>query len=443
SEQREACLILERLSQQSVNGQVIRNQKVGLEKTLAPIRMDTVSTVKKILRLVRDEKVEAKTELQQWLEKTMEINYDRYSSYLYSQSPESALNISEIKPVYSEQSKLVDGREVLRANFDAALTNDPRVVAFGEDVGRIGDVNQAFAGLQKKHGELRVMDTGIRESAIIGEGIGLAMRGLKPIAEIQYLDYLIYAIQTLSDDLSTLQYRTKGGQKAPLIIRTRGHRLEGVWHSGSPMGMILGSLRGIYVLVPRDMTRAAGFYNTMLRSDDPALIIECLNGYRLKERMPDNIGEFTIPLGIPEVIREGTDVTVVTYGSMCRLVMEAAEQLKEFGISCEVLDVQTLLPFDSEFRILESVKKTNRVVFADEDVPGGATAFMLNHFIEKQKGYYFLDSPPATISAKEHRPAYSSDGDYFSKPNIEEIFDRIYDLMSEVDPNQYPDLYLS
>jgi len=443
SEQREACLIMERLSQQSVNGQLIGNLKVGLEKTLAPIRMDTIGTVKKALRLVRKEKVEAKTELQQWLEKTMELNYDRYSSYLYSQSPESALNISEIKPVYSEQSKLVDGREVLRANFDAALTNDPRVVAFGEDVGRIGDVNQAFAGLQKKHGELRVMDTGIRESAIIGEGIGLAMRGLKPIAEIQYLDYLIYAIQTLSDDLSTLQYRTKGGQKAPLIIRTRGHRLEGVWHSGSPMGMILGSLRGIYVLVPRDMTRAAGFYNTMLRSDDPALIIECLNGYRLKERMPDNIGEFTIPLGIPEVIREGTDVTVVTYGSMCRLVMEAAEQLGETGISCEVLDVQTLLPFDSEFRILESVKKTNRVVFADEDVPGGATAFMLNHFIEKQKGYYFLDSPPATISAKEHRPAYSSDGDYFSKPSVDEIFDRIYDLMSEVDPKQYPDMYLS
>jgi 2-oxoisovalerate dehydrogenase E1 component len=351
------------------------------------------------------------------------------------------LKVPVVPAIYSDQSRLLDGRELLQACFDAALARDPLVLAFGEDVGKIGDVNQGFAGLQQKYGELRVTDTGIRECTIIGQGIGAALRGLRPIAEIQYLDYFIYALQTLSDDLACLQYRTKGGQKAPLIIRTRGHRLEGVWHAGSPIGMILHSLRGIYVLVPRDMTQAAGFYNTMLQSDDPALIIECLNGYRLKERLPDNISDFTVPLGIPEILKEGGDVTIVTYGSMCRIVMEAAEDLEKAGISCEVIDAQTLLPFDIHHSILDSVKKTNRIVFADEDVPGGATAFMLQHVLEEQGAYAFIDSKPLTITGKEHRPAYASDGDYFSKPSSEEVFDKVYALMQEADPNKFPELY--
>jgi 2-oxoisovalerate dehydrogenase E1 component len=351
------------------------------------------------------------------------------------------LHVKEIKPVYSDSSSLIDGREVLHACFNAALDRDPKVLAFGEDVGKIGDVNQAFVGLQDKYSEWRVTDTGIRECTIIGQGIGLALRGLRPIAEIQYLDYFIYALQILSDDLACLQYRTKGGQKAPLIIRTRGHRLEGVWHAGSPIGMILHSLRGIYLLVPRDMTQAAGFYNTMLQSDDPALIIECLNGYRLKERLPDNVAEFTVPLGIPEIIRAGDDVTIVTYGSMCRIVMEAANELAKAGISCEIIDAQSLLPFDIHHSILESIKKTNRVVFADEDVPGGATAFMMQKVLEEQGAYQFIDSKPLTITAKEHRPAYGSDGDYFSKPNSEEVYDKIYNLMNETEPLQFPPLY--
>ncbi|HYC86550.1 MAG TPA: transketolase C-terminal domain-containing protein, partial [Chryseosolibacter sp.] len=346
-----------------------------------------------------------------------------------------------IDPVFSDSSSIVDGREVLQHCFDAALERDPRVLAFGEDVGKIGDVNQGFAGLQQKHGELRVTDTSIRECTIIGQGIGLAIRGLRPIAEIQYLDYFIYAIQTLSDDLATLRYRTKGGQKAPLIVRTRGHRLEGVWHAGSPIGMILHSLRGIYLLVPRNMTQASGFYNTMLRSDDPAIIIECLNGYRLKERMPDNIGEFTIPLGVPEVLREGTDLTIVTYGAMCRVVMEAAASLDKVGISVEVIDVQTLLPFDIHHTIVDSLRKTNRVIFADEDVPGGATSYMMQQVLEVQDGYRYLDSKPVTISAKEHRPAYASDGDYFTKPNTEDVFETVYGIMGEMDPAKFPPLF--
>ena len=336
---------------------------------------------------------------------------------------------------------MVDGREVLQACFDAALASDPRVFAIGEDVGKIGDVNQAFAGLQDKYGQLRVTDTGIREATIIGQGIGAALRGLRPITEIQYLDYLLYAIQILSDDLASLQYRTAGGQKAPLIIRTRGHRLEGVWHSGSPMGMILSSIRGVHVLVPRNMTQAAGFYNTMLKADEPALIIECLNGYRLKERIPNNVGEFTLPLGVPEVLKEGTDMTIVTYGSMCRIVMQAAEELEEIGISVEVIDVQTLLPFDVHHSIVDSIKKTNRVIFADEDVPGGASAYMMQKVVEEQGAYFHLDSQPVTIAAKAHRPAYASDGDYFSKPSVETVFDTAYALMNEVDPVKFPDLY--
>jgi 2-oxoisovalerate dehydrogenase E1 component len=412
-----------------------------LAKAINPTRLETMRAAKKAARLLVNEDVEARAEMIQWLRNAEVDNIDRYSSHMVSVSDESALNVKGVEAVYTETSPLVDGREVLQACFDAALSRDPRVLAFGEDVGRIGDVNQGFAGLQAKHGELRVTDTGIRECTIVGQGIGTAMRGLKPIAEIQYLDYFIYALPTLSDDLACLYYRTKGGQKAPLIVRTRGHRLEGVWHAGSQIGMLLHSLRGIYIISPRNMTQAAGFYNTMLKSDDPAVIIECLNGYRLKERLPANIGEFTVPVGVPEILKEGNDVTVVTYGSMCRVVMEAAEALQPFGISCEVIDVQTLLPFDIHSSILESIKKTNRVVFADEDVPGGATSFMLQQVLENQNAYQYLDSKPLTITAKEHRPAYASDGDYFSKPNPEDVFEKIYNLMVEVYPSKFSPLY--
>ena len=412
-----------------------------LESAVNPIRMDAVRSIKKCLRIVRSETGNGKEALQNLLKRIEDEAYERYSSHLHSESEYAALKVPVVPAEFDDNTSLVDGREVLQACFDAALTNNPKVFAFGEDVGKIGDVNQAFAGLQDKHGELRVTDTGIRECTIIGQAIGAALRGLRPIAEIQYLDYLLYAIQILSDDVACLQYRTKGGQKTPLIVRTRGHRLEGIWHSGSPIGMILHSLRGMNVLVPRDMTQAAGMYNTMLQSDEPALIIECLNGYRLKERIPTNIGEFTVPLGQPEVIRSGEDVTIVTYGSMCRIVNEAANQLKDIGVSCEVIDVQTLLPFDVNHTIVESIKKTNRVVFADEDVPGGASAYMMQKVIEEQEAYKYLDSQPITIAAKAHRPAYASDGDYFSKPNVEEVFDKIYELMSEADPASFPDIY--
>lgn len=415
--------------------------KRELEKTINPTRLEAMKAAKKSLRLLRGQASEVRDKIIQWVERTAAENLERFSSHLHSESEWSALKVEVIKPVYSENSSLVDGREILQACFRAALERDPRVLAFGEDVGRIGDVNQGFAGLQEKYSDLRVTDTGIRECTILGQGIGLALRGLRPIAEIQYLDYLLYAIQIMSDDLACLQYRTKGGQKAPLIIRTRGHRLEGVWHAGSPISLVLGSIRGIYVLTPRDMTQAAGFYNTMLKSDDPALLIECLNGYRMKEKLPDNIGEFTVPLGVPELIRRGEDVTIVTYGSMCRVVMEAAHDLEKLGISCEVIDVQTLLPFDIHHSIVESVKKTNRVVFADEDVPGGATSFMMQKVLEEQAAYQYLDSKPLTITGKEHRPAYGSDGDYFSKPNPEEIVDTIYAMMQETYPEKFKSIY--
>lgn len=423
------------------NAAAVADLKNELSTAINPTRLDTMRTARRLLRALRDAPDAAKAELVEWLRAAEADNYNRYSSHLYSASDEAAINVPEVPAVYSDHSPIVDGREVLQACFDAALTRDPRVLAFGEDVGRIGDVNQGFAGLQAKHGELRVTDTGIRECTIVGQGIGAALRGLRPIAEIQYLDYFIYALPTLSDDLACLQYRTRGGQKAPLIVRTRGHRLEGVWHAGSQVGMLLNSLRGIYIITPRNMTQAAGFYNTMLRSDDAAVIIECLNGYRLKERIPDNIGEFTVPLGVPEVLREGDDITVVTYGSMCRVVMEAASDLERDGISCEVIDVQTLLPFDRHHRIMESIRKTNRVIFADEDVPGGATAFMLQQVLEVQGAYGYLDSKPATITAKEHRPAYASDGDYFTKPNAEEVYEAIYAVMAEADPDRFPPLY--
>lgn len=415
--------------------------KEHLEKTINSERLDSVKAAKKAARVLAGKNSEMRNELCQWLKDSGADNFERYNSYVHSQSEWSALKVNPVSAEYSEDSPVLDGREILQACFEAALSKDPLILAFGEDVGKIGDVNQGFAGLQEKFGKLRVTDTGIRECTIIGQGIGLALRGLRPIAEIQYLDYLLYAIQILSDDLANLQYRTKGGQKAPLIVRTRGHRLEGIWHAGSPIGMILNSLRGIYVLVPRNMTQAAGFYNTMLQSDDPCLIIECLNGYRLKEKLPTNIGEFKLALGIPEILKEGSDVTIVTYGSMCRIVLEAANDLEAAGISCEVIDAQTLLPFDINHMISDSVKKTNRVVFADEDIPGGATAFMMQQVLEEQKAYSFLDSAPLTITAKEHRPPYASDGDYFSKPNPEGVFEKVYEMMRESKPDRFPALY--
>lgn len=437
----EALRLLDGLANASEHITQIATITEELRKTLNPIRSDAVRAVRKALRYVRDERNQAKRELVEWLEQVQGENAERYNSYLYSQSEESALQVEEVKPEFDENSPVVDGREVLQACFDAILSRDPRVFAIGEDVGFIGDVNQAFAGLQEKHGELRVTDTGIRECTIVGQGIGAALRGLRPITEIQYLDYLLYAIQILSDDVACLQYRTKGGQKAPLIVRTRGHRLEGIWHSGSPIGMILHSIRGMHVLVPRNMTQAAGFYNTLLNSDEPALVIECLNGYRLKERIPNNIGEFTVPLGKPEILREGTDITIVTYGSMCRIVMEAARQLEEFGISAEVIDVQTLLPFDVDHMISDSIRKTNRVLFADEDVPGGATAFMMQQVVDEQGAWRWLDSKPQCLSAHAHRPPYGSDGDYFSKPNTEDVFEAVYEILHEADSKTFPAIY--
>ncbi len=414
----------------------------SLAKKLNPIRSDAIAAVKRCLRYLREEGGNpVRNRLIQWLQRVEEENSERYNSHLHSESSEATVLVKEIKPEYAPDSPLIDGREILKICFDAIFERDPRVFAIGEDVGRIGDVNQGMAGLQAKFGEIRITDTGIRECTIIGQGIGTALRGLRPIAEIQYLDYLLYALQILSDDLASLQYRTKGGQKAPVIIRTRGHRLEGVWHSGSPMGMILNSLRGIHVLVPRNMTQAAGFYNTLLKSDEPALLVECLNAYRLKERMPSNISEFCLPLGVPEIIREGSDLTIVTYGPLCRITLEAARQLEEFGISCEIIDVQTLLPFDIHHVIAKSIKKTNRVLFTDEDVPGGASAFMMQQVLEVQGAYRWLDSLPRTLTAKAHRPAYTSDGDYFSKPNAEQVFDVVYSMMQEVDPDQFKPLY--
>lgn len=412
-----------------------------LQKTINPIRKDVISTVRKALVQLRTEPLVLRQPLLDWYQSQLDKNYDRYSSHLYSENDHSALKVKNVQPQVDDKSPLVDGREVLQAFFDKTLEKDPRFFAFGEDVGKIGDVNQAFAGLQAKYGELRVTDTGIRETTIIGQGIGTALRGLRPVAEIQYLDYLIYALPTLSDDLACLHYRTKGGQKAPLIVRTRGHRLEGVWHSGSQMGMMLSTLRGMHICVPRDMVQAAGMYKTLLESDEPAVVIECLNGYRLKERLPHNIGEYTVPLGKPEILREGTDLTLVTYGSMCRVVMEAAEELAQVGISMEVIDAQTLLPFDIHGVIGASVRKTNRVLFADEDVPGGASAYMLQQVMDHQDVFRFLDSEPQTLSAKAHRPAYSSDGDYFSKPSSDDVFEKAYKMMHEVNPKKYPSIY--
>jgi pyruvate/2-oxoglutarate/acetoin dehydrogenase E1 component/TPP-dependent pyruvate/acetoin dehydrogenase alpha subunit len=434
----EVCTMLEQLAATSAASSEITNLIQNLRNTVDAIRKDILVAVRKSLRLTRAEDTAARRDLQIWLNHYNSQNYDRYNSYLFTDTEHSALNILETKAQYSEDAKQLDGREILQACFDAAFARDPRVLAFGEDVGRIGDVNQGFAGLQEKYGEVRISDTGIREATIIGQGIGLAMRGLRPIAEIQYLDYLLYGLQTLSDDLASLSYRTKAGQKAPLIIRTRGHRLEGIWHSGSPIGMILHALRGIHVLVPRNMTQAAGFYNTLLKADEPALVIACLNGYRLKEALPDNIGEFTLPLGHPEILVEGNDVTLVTYGSCCRVAQDAILELNEMGISVELIDVQSLLPFDIHHHIVDSLKKTNKVLFFDEDVPGGASSYMMQQVLEEQKGYYHLDAAPRTLTAKAHRPAYGTDGDYFSKPSADDVVECIYEMMHEADPSRFP-----
>jgi pyruvate/2-oxoglutarate/acetoin dehydrogenase E1 component/TPP-dependent pyruvate/acetoin dehydrogenase alpha subunit len=409
----------------------------SLKSTKDAIRKDIGIAIQKVLISTISDSVDGRVQLKNYYESFIKDNYERYSSHLHSESNSSIGSIAEIKAEYADD-KLVDGREIVLACFDAALERDPRVFAFGEDVGTIGDVNQGFAGMQEKYGEIRVSDTGIRELSIIGQGIGTSLRGLRPIAEIQYLDYLLYALQIMSDDIATLQYRTRGGQKAPIIIRTRGHRLEGIWHSGSPMGMIVHAVRGMHVCVPRNMTQAAGMYNLLLKADEPALVIECLNGYRLKEKMPSNIGEFTVPLGIPEILSSGNDVTIVGYGSTLRVIQDAIKKLEEIGISCELIDVQTLLPFDTNHVIVESVKKTNKVVFIDEDVPGGATSFMMQKVLEEQNAYLYLDAKPLTITSKAHRPAYGTDGDYFSKPNAEEIFIRIYELMNEYNPSKYP-----
>ena len=378
-------------------------------------------------------------EVSTWLKKLLEENKFRYNSFLYSNSEFKLSNISNIFPIYSEE-KIVDARIVLRDNFDSLLDKYPELLIFGEDCGKIGDVNQGLEGLQQKYGEERVFDTGIREATIIGQGIGMALRGLRPIAEIQYLDYLLYAIQILSDDLATLQYRTFGGQKAPLIIRTRGHRLEGIWHSGSPMGGIINLLRGINILVPRNMTKAAGFYNLLLKGDEPAIVIECLNGYRLKEKIPENLSEFTTPVGEVEVIKNGNDITLVTYGSCCRIALEAAQKLEKINISIEIIDIQSLIPFDINHDIINSLKKTNKIIFLDEDVSGGASAYMMQKVIEEQNGYNYLDCKPRTITSKDHRPAYGDDGDYFSKSNIEDIIEACYSVMNETDERTYPEL---
>ncbi len=406
-----------------------------------PLRRDILSAIHDVLIAIRHENPPAKQQLISWKNERLEAGKALYASHLYSNTSASTLHVPEVKPIYSAQSPKVSGFEVLNACFDAMLARDPRVVAFGEDVGKLGGVNQTFAGLQAKYGPLRVSDTGIREVTILGQAIGMAMRGLRPIAEIQYLDYLLYALQLMSDDLATVRWRTAGGQKAPVIVSTRGHRLEGIWHAGSPMASIIHLVRGMHVLVPRNMTQAAGFYNTLLQGDDPGLVVEVLNGYRLKETLPDNIGEFTVPVGVPEVLRAGTDVTVVTYGACCRVALTAAQKLHQVGIEVEVLDVQSLLPFDRYGRILESLKKTSRILFLDEDMPGGTTAYMMQQVLEEQGGYWWLDSEPRTLSAAPHRPAYGSDGAYFSKPNVEAVFDVIYDMMHEAEPARFPIFY--
>ena len=437
----EAALAIEQLAHNVAAETELTAIATALRSVVDPGRNDIVSSIRKTLRLTVRENTPEKQALIDWLYDENEKNVERYNSKLFSDTPYSPLNVPVVAAEYDDDARLIDGREVLNACFDANFDRDKSIVAFGEDLGAIGDVNQGFAGLQNKYGDLRIVDTGIREATIIGQGMGLSMRGLRPIAEIQYLDYLIYAMNVISDDLASLSYRTKGGQKAPVIIRTRGHRLEGIWHSGSPMGMILGGMRGLHICVPRDMTQAAGMYNTLLRGDEPALVIECLNGYRLKEKLPVNVGEFTVPLGKAEILREGTDITVVSYGSTLRIVMEAAEELEKLDIHIEVIDPQTLYPFDTDNICGNSLKKTSKLLVIDEDIPGSGSAYILQKILENQNGYYSLDSQPRTLSAKEHRPPYGSDGDYFSKPSHDDVIEAVYNMMSEANPGKYPAIY--
>ncbi|NBV09224.1 MAG: transketolase [Flavobacteriia bacterium] len=433
--------LLSTLAQEQSLHETLQAEITALNNTKEPIRKDLFLLARKVIRQLRNTKSPAKLKLSQWLESQKQLNHDRYNSYLYSESAKKINNVPTVAPTYSNEIQMEDGRIILRENYRKLMEKHPEILVFGEDAGKIGGVNQSLEGLQDTFGELRVFDTGIRECTIIGQGIGMAMRGLRPIAEIQYLDYLLYAIQVLSDDLATVQYRTKGGQKAPLIISTRGHRLEGVWHSGSPMGMIINSLRGIHVCVPRNMTKAAGFYNTLMASDEPALVIEPLNGYRIKENIPTNLGEFTTALGEIEVLCEGSDLTMVSYGSTLNLCLQAIPSLLEMGISVELIDVQTLIPFDLKHGIAKSLSKTNRLMIVDEDVSAGASAFILEKIMVEQNGYYHLDAAPVTLSAKDHRPAYGTDGDYFSKPNLDDIIETAYALMTESDPSMFPKLF--
>ncbi len=415
----------------------LKNDLIAIEE---PLKKDLASKSRTALRYLLGESSPEKTQLQQWVTQFLATNEPHYSSHLYNELPTKATNVKAIVPTYADNSEEVDGRIILRDNFDKLFEKYPEALIFGEDTGNIGDVNQGLEGLQKKYGALRIADTGIREATIVGQGIGMALRGLRPIAEIQYLDYILYGLQTLSDDLATLMYRTVGKQKAPLIVRTRGHRLEGIWHSGSPMGGLIHLLRGLYILAPRNMTQAAGFYNTLMKSDEPALVIESLNGYRLKEPMPANIGEFCTPIGKVETLKEGTDITLLSYGSTLRIVEKVAQDLLEVGIDAEVIDAQTLLPFDLEHEVVKSLQKTNRLLIIDEDVPGGCSAYLMQEILENQGGYQYLDSAPQTLTAKAHRPAYATDGDYFSKPSAEDIFEKVYAIMHEVDPSSYPAL---
>lgn len=438
-EQNEAVALLDKIAARSANKVFIESLVSELRSIKEPIRKEILSTARKVSRMIIGEASQA--ELSAWITAYKEKIQPKYSAHLFSESDENIANIKSIAPTYDDNAENVDARLVIRDNFDAIFAKYPETLIFGEDSGYIGDVNQGLEGLQEKYGELRVADAGIREATILGQGIGLALRGLRPIAEIQYLDYLLYAIQIMSDDLATLQYRTFGKQKAPLIIRTRGHRLEGIWHSGSPMGMIINAIRGIHVLVPRNMTKAAGFYNALLQADEPALVVECLNGYRLKEKIPTNLGEFTTPIGEVETMRSGSDITVVSYGSTLRIIEQAAKELSEVGIEIEIIDIQSLLPFDLNKDIVKSIAKTNRLLVVDEDVPGGASAYILQQIIEEQDAYKYLDSKPQTLSAKAHRPAYGTDGDYFSKPSAEDVFEKVYEIMHEANPKQFPRLF--
>ncbi|MFG4005258.1 transketolase [Flavobacterium aquidurense] len=440
-DQKNLMILLEQISAASINHKdKIQKYISEISVIKSPLKKEMLVIARKILRFI--EIPNSKVLLSNWIKNYIEITQPRFSSHLHSDSDQNVFSVEKVLPEYADNAKAdQDGRMIIRDNFDALFTKYPETLIFGEDVGNIGDVNQGLEGMQEKYGELRVADVGIREATIIGQGIGMALRGLRPIAEIQYLDYLLYAIQIMSDDLATLQYRTVGKQKAPLIIRTRGHRLEGIWHSGSPMGMIINAIRGIHVLVPRNMTQAAGFYNALLETDEPALVIECLNGYRLKEKTPLNYGEFKTPIGVIETLKEGTDITLVSYGSTLRLVQQAATELLDLGIDCEVIDIQSLLPFDINKDIVKSIAKTNRLLIIDEDVPGGASAFILQQILEEQDAYIHLDSKPQTLAAKAHRPAYGTDGDYFSKPSAEDIFEKVYAMMNEVNPSKYPNLY--